>query len=95
MFLVAGQSMKASDGGEARLSPEIKHHLVMASDSSEAYDFLRGLKPDVRILGSSTLADHQEAISRIESALRGDDGEIDVHFSPTIANSLARVGSMG
>jgi hypothetical protein len=88
VFLVAGQSMK-SVAGQSRLSPEIEHHVVMALQTSDAYDFLASRKPMFKILGSSTLADHQAAIAKIESAFRGDDGDVEVHFTPSMSASVA------
>lgn len=88
VFLISGQSMKSVAGGQLRLSPEMEECLVMASTAIEAYDFLTEQKPTFKILGCSTLADHQAAVAKIEAGLRGDDGDVEVHFAKSMAAAV-------
>ncbi len=89
VHLIAGQSMRAVDGGVMRLSPEIEHNVVIADSGPLAYAFLTARKPLFKIVGSSTLADHQAAIAKIESAFRGEDSELEVHFATPAGEPVA------
>ncbi len=73
VFLVSGQRLVRGAGTDATLTPGIDQHVVIAPNLQEACALLAAQYPDFRTLGSATLDDYEQAVSKIKATLKGKD----------------------
>ncbi len=75
VFLVQGQLVELKVGGREGISPSVTQRVVIADDPVEALKRLAEAEPMFRPLGSTSLADYEDAASRLRAVAEGRSTE--------------------